>query len=99
MEDVKKNDWFATLLFNPDIESIEDFKRLDITPSNTGLKPIDDYKNIPEVQEHFVNKDTGKFDESSFRKFYDNAKLLYNDYSDNEFLYNAVSKFEYGKDA
>jgi len=96
--ETKKNDWLATLMFNED-KSIEDLKTLNITPDNTGLKDISAYKNIPEVQERFTNKDTGAFDNDLFTRFYNNAKIAYNDYANESFLNKAISTYEYGSDA
>lgn len=44
----KKNDWFATLLFQPNM-TLQDFANNDITPDNTSINTREYYKNIPEV--------------------------------------------------
>ena len=46
----KKNDWFATLLFQPNM-TLQDFANNDITPDNTSINTREYYKNIPEVKE------------------------------------------------
>ena len=48
----KVNDWFAARLFQPDY-TLVDFYAHNITPDNSDLKSMDDYKNLPEVQEAF----------------------------------------------
>lgn len=80
--DTKKNDWLATLVFNPD-KTIDDFKALGITPDNTGLLSLEEYKSNPIVQQLFSNPDTGKLDEGRLADFYYNAKNSYEDYEDN----------------
>ena len=96
--ETKKNDWLATLIFNPD-KTLDDFQALGITPDNTGLLSMDEYKNNPKVQELFINEQTRKFDEARFANFYNNAKLSYNAYANDEFVKTAVSKYGYSEDA
>ena len=55
-ENIKKNDWFATLLYNPDL-SLAELEQLNIIPENSALLKKEDYKNIPEVKEAFSDKD------------------------------------------
>lgn len=96
--DVRENDWIATLLYNPDLSSLEELKGFGVVPSNTDLKPIEEYKKLQDVQEAFTDEKTGKFDENAFTQFYNNAKVAYNDYANNEFLVNAVINYEYSVD-
>lgn len=88
----KKNDWFASLLYQPDY-SLEQFKDIGITPENTSFRSRDEYKNIEAVREAFTKDD--KFDEKAFNSFYDSALLLYNDYA-NKIVENKIaSSYEY----
>lgn len=73
---IKNNDWFATLLFNPD-KDINNLKVAGITPENTGLKDREAYINIPEVKEVFKTQD-GQFDSKAFNQYYDSALKIYN---------------------
>lgn len=88
----KKNDWFATLLFQPNM-TLQDFANNDITPENTSLNSRDYYKTIPQVTEAFT-KD-GKFDETKFNNFYQSALDVYNTYSNSEFENKLLETFEY----
>ena len=78
----KPNDWFATRLFQPDY-TLVDFYAQGITPDNSDLKPKEDYRDIPEVQEFFKD-DSGKFDEKKFDNFYETTLALYNQYDNDE---------------
>lgn len=78
----KQNDWFATRMFQPEF-TLVDFYANGITPDNSDLKPKEDYKDIPEVQEFFKD-DSGKFNEKEFNKFYDTTLALYNQYDNEE---------------
>lgn len=82
-ENIKKNDWFATLLYNPDL-SLAELEQLNIIPENSALLKKEDYKNIPEVKEAFSDKD-GNFKEAEFNGFYDGALALYNKYANKEY--------------
>ena len=88
----KKNDWFASLLYQPDY-SLEQFKDIGVTPENTGFRSRDEYKNMKAVQEAFTKDD--KFDEKAFNSFYDSALLLYNDYANKMTEGRIASSFEY----
>ena len=79
MADVKKNDWFATLLFNPDL-SMREISEMGITTDNSGLKNKDEYRNIDAVKQAFSEPD-GKFNEKKFNDFYNGALELYNQYA------------------
>lgn len=78
----KVNDWFAARLFQPDY-TLVDFYAHNITPDNSDLKPMEDYKNLPEVQEKFKDQ-SGKFDEKKFNDFYNTSLALYNQYDGEE---------------
>lgn len=83
MADVKKNDWFATLLYNPDL-STRQLSELGITPENSGLKTKDEYKNIDDVKQEFSDAN-GHFDNKKFDDFYNGALELYNKYALDEY--------------
>lgn len=90
----KKNDWLATLLYQPDL-TLEQLHDLDITPQNTGIRPREEYLNFKAVKENpnFITDDN--FDEKKFNTFYDNALLLYNDYANKETVNKIASAYEY----
>lgn len=94
--DNKKNDFLATLVKNPDL-TLTDLKTAGITPDNTALLSKEEYKGIAGVQEAFKGDD-GKFDEKKFNTFYDNARILYSNYANDEFLENLPSKLTYSED-
>ena len=94
--DNKKNDFLATLVKNPDL-TLTDLKTAGITPDNTALLSKEEYKGIAGVQEAFKGED-GKFDEKKFNTFYDNARILYSNYANDEFLENLPSKLTYSED-
>ena len=79
----KPHDWFATLMFNPDL-STNDLRGLDITANNSSLKDKDYYKNIEDVKKTFTDAN-GKFDERKFDSFYSGALELYNKSANNEY--------------
>ena len=97
MNESKKYDFLAALVKNPDL-TIADLKESDITPANSTLLPKDDYKNIPGVISEFSDE-SGKFDEKRFDTYYDNARVLYADYANDELVGNIVSNLTYGPDA
>ena len=86
-------DWFAALVQNPDL-MLNDFKALGVTPDTAVLKNKSEYESLPQVQEAFKDT-TGKFDKKAFDQFYDNALLLYNNYSTNEYVPKATELFGY----
>lgn len=89
----KKNDWFATLLFQPNM-TLQDFANNDITPDNTSINTREYYKNIPQVIEAFKNE-KGQFDETKFDTFYQSALSVYNDYANSKFENKLLETFEY----
>ena len=72
----KTNDWFVTLLFNPD-KNYDNFKQSGLDGNNTGLQDRSFYKNTNKVQEAFKD-DKGNFSEVAFNQFYDSAQRTYN---------------------
>ena len=94
---MKQHDFLATLVKNPDL-TIDDLRDNDITPDNTSLLTKDEYKNNPNVVEAFKD-DTGKFDENKFNNYYDNARILYANYANEQFVGNVVENFTFGPDA
>ena len=97
MNELKKNDFFATLVKNQDL-SITDLRDNGITPENSALLSKSDYKSMPQVQEAFKD-DNGKFDEKKFNAAYDNAHILYAHFASDEFLGNVMENFTYSSDA
>ena len=86
MEETKRNDFFATLINNPDL-TIKDLKDNDITPDNSSLLSKDEYKNMEAVKNcsEFLD-DNGKFDDNKFDEYYKSAQILYNNYDQVELL-------------
>ena len=69
MENVQQNDWFATILYNPD-KDFKNFKEAGLDAANTGLKDRESYKDIQAVQDQFKDAE-GNFDEKLYNQFYD----------------------------
>ena len=92
-ENTKEFDWFASWVKNPDL-TINDFKKLGITPDTAEFKSKEDYENLPQVKEAF-RLENGEFDKETFDKFYDNALLLYNNYAVEEYAPKATEMFGY----
>ena len=97
MNELKKNDFFAILVKNQDL-NITDLRDNGITPENSALLSKNDYKSMPQVQEAFKD-DNGKFDEKKFNIAYDNAQILYAHFAGDEFLGNVMENFTYSSDA
>lgn len=76
MENVQQNDWFATILYNPD-KDFKNFKEAGLDATNTGLKDRESYKDIQAVQDQFKDAE-GNFDEKLYNQFYDSAVRTYN---------------------
>lgn len=93
MIDQKKNDWLATLFFQPD-KSVQDIVNLGITPDNSSLQDREYYKNIPEIQEAFKN-DRGEFDNQKFDSFYQSSLDLYNKVDKEKLSSTAMNTFTY----
>ena len=89
---MKKYDWFAARLFQPDL-STADFYNAGVIPENTEIKSKDYYRNNPTVIEKFT--EGGTFNENKFETFYNNALLTYNQYSSDEYGKHVLSEYEY----
>jgi hypothetical protein len=89
----KKNDFFATVMFQPDA-TLEDLYTHDITPDNTKIESLDYYKSIPAVIETFSLED-GSLDESALTNFYNNTLAVYNAFSNSNFEQLIIDQFEY----
>ena len=74
-ENNKVYDLFAARMLNPD-KGIGALIDNGITIENTTLKSIDEYRDKAKVQE-FFKKEDGSFDETNFKKFYDNIEKEY----------------------
>lgn len=79
-EELKKNDWMMAKLKKPEA-SFMDFYTHNVRPENTSMYSADFYKNNPKIRNYFIDKDTGKFNEEKFNKFYDEALASYNYYA------------------
>ena len=89
---MKKYDWFAARLFQPELSTI-DFYNSGVTPENTDIKSKDYYKGLPDVVNAFT--ENGTFNEQKFESFYNNALLTYNQYSTDEYGKLVLSEYEY----
>jgi hypothetical protein len=89
---MKKYDWFAARLFQPELSTI-DFYNSGVTPENTDIKAKDYYKSLPDVVNAFT--ENGTFNEQKFENFYNNALLTYNQYSTDEYGKLVLSEYEY----
>ena len=56
------------------------------------------YKVTDTMQVGLIGIDTVEFDEKKFNTFYDNARILYSNYANDEFLENLPSKLTYSED-
>lgn len=92
----KSNDFFATLMFQPNT-TFEDMAAEGLTADNVGLQSRDYYKDIQQVKDTFVGKD-GRFDDKAYDAFYDNCLSLYNDYAKQDYEKLALQNFEYNPD-
>lgn len=97
MNELKSNDFLATLVKNPDL-SIADLKAAGITSDNSSLLSKEDYKNMPAVVEAFKD-DEGKFDEKKFNASYDIARIQYANLADEALTQNIMQNLSYGEDA
>lgn len=99
MENIKTNDWLATLVKHPDMNLV-DLRRNGITADNTAMKSRDEYKKMEAVRnaEVFLDSNTKKFDENRFNKYYDSALALYNKYATDDSI-GKTADFLYSTDA
>lgn len=86
----RTNDWFAANLNAPEGTTLLDMYASGITPDNTAINTRDYYKNIPQVQQAFMN-DNGSFDEKTYNAYYDSAVRSFNDYADKDFIEKTIS--------
>lgn len=96
MNELKKNDFFATLVKNPDV-TLKDLQDNNITADNSALLSADEYKKLDQVQEAFKGDD-GKFDEKKFNNAYKNAKTLYTNYAQDTWIADVAKNMTYGTD-
>ena len=92
INDKKKNDWLAVIVNQPQFD-FDDLQEYGITPDNTTIKTEDYYKNLPQIQQIFVDKD-GKFDENKFDNFYLGALQSYNEYANNQFTDEIIKSYD-----
>lgn len=92
INDKKKNDWLAVIVNQPNFD-FDDLQEYGITPDNTTIKTEDYYKNLPQIQQIFVDKD-GKFDENKFDNFYLGALQSYNEYANNQFTDEIIKSYD-----
>ena len=69
-----KNDWLAINLLNQDV-TMDALIANNMNSGNTGIKPKEDYLEIPKVKELFT--EDGVFDEKRFNEYYDKALTSY----------------------
>lgn len=91
----KQNDFLAAQLNAPDNFTLLDFYANGLTPSNTGLRDKDFYKDIKQVQEYFTNSD-GEFDNAAFDQFYDSTRRSYNEWATTDFAETLVGSIARG---
>jgi hypothetical protein len=84
----KQNDMFAIVMGTPDVNQ-SDLLASNVELSNTSLKDKEYYKNLPKVQQSFMNAE-GKFDEKVFDAVYNKAASLVNDLGNDDYLTNLV---------
>ena len=70
----KENDFLVAKLENPQ-SGVLDFMDTGLNTENTGMLTKDEYKKSPYIQQKFTQD--GKFNESSFDKYYANANKEY----------------------
>ena len=88
----KTNDWFTTLLFNPD-KNYDNFKQAGLDGNNTGLQDRGFYRNTNKVQDTFKD-DKGNFNEVAFNQFYDSAQRTYNKFVQNDLETNFLKDYK-----
>ena len=80
----KQNDYFAASINRPDL-SIDQMYAVGLTPSNTGLKDKDYYKDIKQVRDKFTDQN-GKFNEEAYNVYYDGLQRSYNEFAQQDFV-------------
>lgn len=88
----KTNDWVVAQMDNPTFD-LQNFKDVGLSADNTVLQDRNTYKNSQYVQDRFQSD--GKFDETAFNKFYDNAVASYQAFANNQFEDEILSDIEF----
>lgn len=94
---MKEKDWIVATINNPDF-NFSQFKEAGLTLDNTQLLSKDKYKESQFIQDTFSDKTTGKFDEASFDKFYENASKAYNAFITNSYNDKLLDNYKYTVD-
>ena len=81
---MEKNDWVASLLYNPD-KDYDNFREAGYTSENTFLEPKEKYQENPEVQGLFTTED-GEFQQEAFNDFYKEATKSYNNFINDDIV-------------
>lgn len=88
----KQNDWVAVMMNVENNDNIQlgsnpnlTLYSNGITPDNTGLKDRDYYKNIPQIQNKFVDEN-GQFNDTAFNQFYESATKSYQEFAEIDFV-------------
>ena len=81
---MEKNDWVASLLYNPD-KDYDNFREAGYTSENTFLEPREKYQENPEVQGLFTTED-GEFQQEAFNDFYKEATKSYNNFINDDIV-------------
>lgn len=89
----KANDWVVALVDNPTF-GLQNFKDVGLSADNTVLQDKNTYRNSQYIQDKFQDN-TGKFDETAFNKFYNNAASLYQAFANNQFEDDILSDIDY----
>ena len=93
MVESKKYDWFATMMFQPEL-TLNELPNLGITANNTVLENRDYYKKLPEIQKAFTNNNND-FDDKKFDAYYTSLNALYNQFSVESHEKNLFENFDY----
>lgn len=89
----KANDWVVALVDNPTF-GLQNFKDVGLSADNTVLQDKNTYRNSQYIQDKFQDSD-GKFDETAFNKFYNNAASLYQAFANNQFEDDILSDVDF----
>ena len=89
----KANDWIVALVDNPTF-GLENFKDVGLSADNTVLQDKNTYRNSQYIQDKFQDNN-GKFDETAFNKFYNNAASLYQTFANNQFEDDILSDIDF----
>lgn len=89
----KANDWVVALVDNPTF-GLQNFKDVGLSADNTVLQDKNTYRNSQYIQDRFQDNN-GKFDETAFNKFYNNAASLYQAFANNQFEDDILSDVDF----